>query len=262
MFTERTLSDPVTAVRDAHAPEALVLDCAQGFETLPPARAEELGLVADSLAPLSHPEAWLPPGAPDVLVRYAGPELTIGMPGDGGVTWTRQTDPPVVLCKPRLSGSPAPFAEFLVAEALVQVGLEEPEQFLGFFGSSYPEFAAAFRDRLDPVETYQVAAACHEASLGLATRDTFAGWEGPLFEAWVDAGERLDSRLGDLTGAMAHGRTSFGDAAELACSAIKHAGDLPSLFAPLDAAVYRDHGADYAVEWAERVADSLGATGT
>jgi len=257
MFTETSLADPVAAVRERHAADALVLDCDRDFGTLPAAQAEDLGLVVDRLDPVSCPDAWLPPDAPDVLVRYAGEEFTVGMPGDGSVAWTRQTDPPVVLCKPRLSGSPDQFAEFLVAEALVQVGLNEPEQFLGFFGPEYPAFASALGDVLDPVETYQVAAACYEAYLGLQTGETFATWDGPLFDAWLDAGDRLDSRLENLTGAIARGQTSVGDAAELACSAVKHAGELPSLFAALDAEVYRDHGAEYAVEWAERTAETL-----
>jgi hypothetical protein len=257
MFTETTLADPVAAVREEHAPDALVLDCDRDFETLPSAQAEDLGLVVDTLAPVSCPDDWLPPDAPDVLVRYASTDLTVGMPGDGSVAWTHQTDPPVVLCKPRLSGPPDQFADFLVAEALVQVGLDEPEQFLEFFGPEYPAFAAALGDVLDPVEIYQVAAACYEAYLGLETRETFAAWEGPLFDAWVDAGDRLDGRLENLTGAIARGQTSVGDAAELACSAVKHAGELPPLFAALDAEVYRDHGSAYAVEWAERTAETL-----
>jgi hypothetical protein len=257
MFTDTSLADPVATVHEQHAPDALVLDCDRDFETLPSAQAENLGLVVDRLDPVSCPDAWLPPDAPDVLVRYASGALTVGMPGDGSVAWTRQTDPPVVLCKPRLSGSPDQFADFLVAEALVQVGLDGPEQFLGFFGPEYPAFAAALGDVLDPVETYQVAAACYEAYLGRQTRETFAIWDGPLFDAWVDAGERLDGRLEGLTGAIARGQTSVGDAAELACSAVKHAGTLPSLFAALDADVYRDHGPEYAVEWAERTAETL-----
>lgn len=257
MFTERSLSEPVAAVRETHAPEALVLDTAQDFETVPAGRAEDLGLVVDALDPVGYPEDWLPPDRPDVLARYASHGLTIGLPGDGSVTWTRQTDPPVVLCKPRLDGSPEPFASFLVAEALVQVGLGEPEQFLGFFAGEYPAFAAALRDPLDPVETYQVAAACYEAYLGLHTRDTFADWDGPLFDAWLDAGERLEGRLAELPGALARGQTSVGDAAELACSAVKHAGDLPAPFDALDAELYREHGATYAVKWADRTAETL-----
>ena len=56
---------------------------------------------------------------------------------------------------------------------------------------------------------------------------------------------------------MARERTDFGDAAELACSAVKHAGDVPVPFDALDADAYRDHGADYAVEWAERTFEAL-----
>ena len=257
MFTDRALSEDVAAVRAAHAPDALVLDCARDFETVPTAQAEDLGLLVDSLDPFSCPDDWLPPDTPDVLARYAGPEFTVGMPGDGSVVWTRQTEPPVVLCKKRLSGSPDGFAEFLLAEALVQVGTGEPEQFLEFFGPQYPRFVAAVADALDPVETYQVAAACYEAYLGLETRETFAAWDGPLFDAWFDAGERLESRLEELPGAIARGQTGFGDAAELACSAVKHAGELPPPFAALDAKLYTEHGPEYAVEWAERTAETI-----
>jgi hypothetical protein len=257
MFTDHSLSDPVAAVHEEHAPDALVLDVERDFETLPAAQAEELGLLVDSLDPFSCPDGWLPPDAPAVLDRYAGSEFTIGMPGDGSVAWTRQTDPPVVLCKNRLGETPDTFADFLLAEALVQVGTGDPEQFIGFFGDRYPAFAAALADVLDPVETYQVAAACYDAYLGLETRDTFATWDGPLFDAWLDAGERLEGRLADLPGALARGQTSVGDAAELACSAVKHAGDLPAPFDALDAELYREHGAAYAVEWADRTAETL-----
>jgi hypothetical protein len=258
MFTERTLPEAVRRVRETHAPSALVLDCAEAFETLPSAQAEELALVTDELVPASYPDEWLPPDAPEVLQRYVSGDLTIGMPGDGSVVRTRQTDPPVVLCKPRLSDSPDAFADFLVAEALLEVGLDEPEHFLGFFRDQYPEFAAATREMLSPVETYQVAAACYDAYLGLQTRETFAGWEGDLFEAWVDAGERLEPRVEGLPGAMAHNRTTFADAAELACSAVKHAGELPPPFDALDTTVYLDYGPDYAVQWVERTIDALG----
>ena len=257
MFSERGLSEAVAAVRETHAPDALVLDCETDFETIPAARAEELGLLVDALDPVSYPEAWLPSDAPEVLVRYAGPDLTVGMPGDGGVAWTRQTEPPVVFCKPRLAGSPDTFTDFLLAEALVEVGLDEPEHFLGFFRDRYPRFADHTRPLLDPVGTYQVATACYDAFLGLHTRPVFAEWDGPLFEAWLDAGERLESRLDGLPRAMARGETAFGDAAELACSGVKHAADIPAPFGALDAAVYLDHGPDYALEWAERTVDAL-----
>jgi len=257
MFTERSLSPAVAEVRAEHAPDALVLDCAEDFETIPPAQAEGLAVVTESLSPHTFPDEWLPPDAPAVLERYAGSELTIGLPGDGSVAWTRQTEPPVVFCKPRLDGSPDEFADFLIAEALVQVGLDEPEQFLSFFGAEYPAFAAAAEPLFDPVETYQVAVACYDAYLGLQTRDVFAAWDGPLFDAWVDAGERLEGRLDGLPDAMARGETSFSAGAELACSAIKHAGDIPAPFDALDAAVYRDHGPEFAVEWLERSVDAL-----
>jgi hypothetical protein len=260
MFDERTLEGPLAAVRESWAPGALVLEADRDFETLAPARAEDLGLLVDALDPVSAPAAWLPPDAPAVLERYAGDAFTVGMPGDGGVTWTEQTEPPVVVVKPRLAGAPEGFAGFLVAEALVQVGLDVPEQFLHFFGDQYPEFASAAREYLDPAGTYQVAAACHEAHVGLATRDVFAGWEDDhptLFEAWVEAGRRLEPRLEDLPAAVASGRTDFGNAAELACSAVKHAAGIPAPFGALDAAAYREHGADYAVEWAEHTFGAL-----
>jgi len=257
MFTHRPLSADVSAVRERHAPGALVLDCERDFETLPAAQAEELGLVVEGLEPLSYPGEWVPADAPEILDRFAGGGLTVGMPGDGSVAWTRQTDPPVVVCKPRLDGSPDAFADFLLAEALVQVGLDVPEQFLGFFRDRYPAFADATRPRLAPVDTYQLAAACYDAYLGLQTRDTFAQWDGALFDAWLDAGERLEPRLADLPGAVARGETGFADAAELACSAVKHAGDVPAPFGALDTAAYLDHGAEYAVQWAERTVGAL-----
>ena len=257
MFSERALPDSLVDVRASHAPDALVLDCERNFETLPPAQAEQLGLVVDALDPVSFSDDRLPPDAPEVLERYAGPDLTIGMPENGSVAWTRQTDPPVVLCKPRLDESPAGFRAFLLAEALVEVGLDEPEHFLGFFDHRYPEFAAGGDPLLGPVESYQVAAACYDAYLGMQTRERFADWEGDLFAAWVDAGERLEGRLGELSQDVARGGTSFADAAELACSAVKHAGDLPTPFDALDTPVYLDHGPDYAVEWLDRTVDAL-----
>lgn len=257
MFTERTLSEEVTTVRQRHAPEALVLDCAENFETLPSAQAEELLLVTASIDPVTYPSAWLPPDAPEVLQRYAGSDLTIGMPGDGSVVWTRQTDPAVVICKPRLDESPDAFADFLLAEALVEVGLDEPEHFLGFFEAEYSRLAEVTAELLSPVETYQVAAACYDAYLGLQTRETFADWNGPLFDAWVDAGERLEPRIDGLPGEMARGSTRFADATELACSAVKHAGELPPPFEALNTTVYLDYGAEYAVQWAERTVEAL-----
>lgn len=259
MFSERELTAELAAVRESHAADTLVLDCQSDFETIPGPQAEELGLLTDRLTPATYPDEWLPPDAPSVLQRYASSDLTIGMPGDGSVVWTRQTEPPVVFCKPRLDGTPDSFGDFLVAEALVEVGLDEPEHFLGFFGERYPEFADVTREALSPVETYQLAVACYDAYLGLQTRDVFGAWEweSDLLTAWLDAGQRLEPRLNNLTTAMAQGKLSFTAAAELACSAIKHAGEIPAPFRALDAKAYLDHGPEYAIEWAERAVESL-----
>jgi len=253
MFEERTLSGDVAAVREAHAPDALVLDCGTDFETLPPAQAEDLGLLVDSLDPASYPESWLPEGAPELLRRYASTEFTIGMPGDGSVAWTRQTVPPTVFVKPRVQGSPDDFVDFLIAEALVEVGSDDPEHFLAFFGDRYADLDAALP--FDAGSVYQIAAALYDAYRGLYARDVFAGWADDrprLFGAWQDAGERIEPRLDGLPGAMAREETDFAEAAEFACSAVKHGLELPAPFAALDTETYRDHGADYAVTWAEK----------
>ena len=255
MFTERSLPDAVEQVRAVHAPDAIVLDVERDFETLPPASAEQLGLVAASLEPASYPRSWLPADAPDLLVEYASDTFTVGAPGDGGVAWTRQTDPPVVLVKPRLSSSPDSFVQLLLAEALVQIGLGVPEQFLGFFEDRYREFAGAVSDRLDPADTYQLAAALYEGYLGLHTRPVFVDWADDrpqLHDAWVDAGQRLQPRLSSLASDIARGQTAFGDGAELACSAIKHDLELPTPFGALNTDAYREHGPDYALTWAEK----------
>lgn len=265
MFADRDLGDALAAVRDVHAPGALVFDTDRDFETLDPAVAEQLGLRADALDPLAYDPAWVPEGAPEILSRLASGTFTIGAPGDGGVTWTRQTVPPTVFVKPRMEGSPAGFVEFLVATALVEAGAGLPEQFLGFFRDTYPDLAAA--TSLGPADTYQLANALFEAYKGLHTRETFAGWEDShpdLHAEWLDAGERLEPRLDGLVGEVAAGRTSFAAAAELACSAIRHATDdgpeIPAPFAALDTAAYADHGPSYAVRWAEKTFEKLDDT--
>ncbi len=258
MFEARELSNAVESVRDEHAPDALVFDCARDFETLPPAVAEDLGLLVDALEPASYPAEWLPADAPTLLGRYAGSDFTVGMPGDGSVAWTSQTDPPVVLVKPRVQGSPESFVDFLLAEALVEVGLDVPEHFLGFFEDGYRDLDAALP--LEANGTYQVAAALYDGWKGLQTRDVFATWhdENPtLADAWQDAGTRLEGRVSDLPTAVARGETEFADATELACSAIKHAIELPAPFAALDTTAYRDHGPAYAIRWAEKTFEAL-----
>jgi hypothetical protein len=260
MFSERQLSEELTAVRAAHAPDAVVLNCATDFETLDPAVAEELLLLTDSLDPLSVDSSWVPDNAPEQLHRYADADFTVGLPGDGGVVWTTQTDPPCILVKPRLETSPDSFVDFLVAEALVQTGVGDPEQFLSFFGARYTDLAEVTDSRIGPSGTYQLAVALYDAYLGRQTRDVFETWAEDypaLHAAWADAGERLEPRLSDLSGELARGQTDFAAAAELACSAVKHGVSLPSPFAALDTSAYADHGADYAVRWAEKTFEQL-----
>lgn len=275
MFEERTLSPAVSLVREGWTPEAVVLDAGSDFETLPLAQAEDLGLVVEALDPASYPDSWLPEASPALLERFAGGDFVVGMPGDGSVVWTRQTSPPVVIVKPRVEGSPASFVDFLIAEALVELGVEAvgasgarsttaepvPEHFLPFFASAYRDLAAA--TDLSANGTYQLANALYEAWLGLHTRDAFAAWleaedeRRELGAAWQDAGERLSSRLEGLSREVARGDTSFADAAELACNGVKHANELPAPFAALDTDAYRERGAAFAVRWATKTFDAL-----
>ncbi|WP_232703318.1 DUF7089 family protein [Halobacterium wangiae] len=254
MFSERDLGDELAAVREAYVPGALVLDCARDFQTLPPEHRDDLALLTDNIEPSEYDEAWLPGDAPQLLHQLTTTEFVVGTPGDGAVAWTTQTDPPVVFVKARIEGTPGAFADFLVAEALVEAGLGLPEQFLGFFGEQYQKFDAAV-DR-EPATVYQLAAACCDAYRGLHTREEFEAWTEDfpaLHDAWVDAGERIQPRIDGLSGEVARGETSFSDAAELACSGVKHGLDLPAPFAALDTLAYRRHGASYAVKWAEKL---------
>jgi hypothetical protein len=258
MFSERPLTRTLQRLRSDTVPDALVLDTEQDFETLSPAVAEELGLLVDSLDPAAYPEAWLPERTPAQLEAYAGAQFTIGLPGDGTVVWTRQTDPPTVLVKKRAEGTPEAFRAFLVAEAFVELDLGVPESFLAFFGEQYRELDAALG--LDGAATYQVAMALYDAWVGLQSRERFEAWAGEyddLHEAWVDAGERLEPRIEGLPGEVARGETDFPAATELACSAVKHGLDLPAPFAALDTLAYRDHGTEYGVRWAEKTVAAL-----
>lgn len=263
MFSRRSLPDDLAALRASTVPDAVVLDAETDFGTLPPAVAEELGLLVDALDPVSYPETWLPADAPEALRRYAGPEFTVGLPGDGTVLWTRQTDPPVVIVKRRAGTTPDEFRDFLIAEAFVALPAAGPS------GPVPPDPLAFLRERyrdldrvvpLGPAAVYQIARALYDARLGLATRDAFADWAGErdrLFAAWQDAGERIAGRLSGLPREVARGETEFAAATEYACAAIKHGLDLPAPFAALDTAAYREYGADYAVEWAETTFEKL-----
>jgi len=257
MFSERDLAGDLAAVREAYAPEAIVLDCERDFQTLPPEHRDDLALLTESLSPSEYDADWLPADAPEILSRLASGDFVVGAPGDGAVAWTTQTEPPVVFVKARVEGTPEAFQRFLIAEALVEAGLDLPEQFLGFFGEQYRAFDAAVD--AGPTAVYQLAAACCDAYRGLHTREEFASWADDypdLHEAWVDAGERVTGRLDGLPREIARGETSFSDAAELACSAVKHDVEVPAPFGALDTLAYRRHGAGYAVTWAEKVFDA------
>lgn len=258
MFAERQLTPALQRLRSETVPDALVLDVEQDFETLPPAVAEELGLLVDSLDPAAYPEEWLPEHTPAQLEAYAGTQFTIGLPGDGTVVWTRQTQPPTVLVKARAAGTPEAFREFLLAEAFVELDLGVPESFLPFFGETYAALDEAVG--LGGPDVYQIAKALYDAWVGLQSREQFVAWDGEyddLYAAWVDAGERLEPRIDGLPGEVARGETTFPAATELACSAVKHGIDLPAPFAALDTLAYQDHGPEYAVRWAEKTVASL-----
>ena len=284
MFSPHELPSDVAAVRDRYAPESPVLDVDGSFETLPPATAEDLGLFVDGLDPASSPAAWLPETVPDPLRRYAGSSFTVGLQGAGTVVRTTQTTPQTLLVKPRAKTTPEDFLAFLLADRLVQVDVDPvpeaitgvdgsapdlPETFLPFFGSHYSDLDTAIRGpesvqatdaRFGPADVFQVAAALFDAWVGLHTRSVFASWEDEfprLFEAWVDAGDRVEGRLSELSGAVARNEMEFASATEYACSAVRHGLELPAPFAALDTAAYLDRGAPYAVKWAEKTFASM-----
>ena len=258
MFDERPLDGELDELRTRHAPDALVFDVEGDFETLPPSVSENLLAVVDGINPLGYEASWVPEDAPETLHRVASDEFTIGAPGDGGVAWTRQTDPPVVLVKPRLEGSTEGFIDLLIAEALVEVGLESPEQFLGFFRTHYRDLTEA--TPLSSADTYQLAVALFTAFVGRSTRPIFAGWDDDfpeLHAEWINTGEQLEPRLAELSEDIALGRTEFSDAAELACNALKHDIEIPTPFDALDTAAYDQYGPEFAVQWAETTFDAL-----
>ncbi|MFP4625991.1 MAG: hypothetical protein ACLFNI_05300 [Natronomonas sp.] len=260
MFERRSLPADLATLRTRYAPEAFVFDMTRDFEILPPDIAENLAPLVAGFDPHSYPDEWVPADAPAALHRLASSEFTIGAPGDGGIAWTRQTEPPTVFVKPRMTGSPDDFVDFLVAEALVEIGLGTPEHFLGFFEDGYLEFADVVP--LDPVGTYQLAAAVFDAYVGLYSREEFDAWDETherLFDAWLDAGERLTPRLEEVPSAITSGRTAFAAAAEFACSAVKHRTaetedtiQIPPPFAALDSGAYQAHGPAFAIRWAEK----------
>lgn len=256
MFEVRDLPEDLVAVRDEHAPHAIVLDAPSDFETLTGAPLDAIATRVDEIHPHEYDSDWLPADSPALLRRLTTNDLVVGMPGDGSIVWTTQTTPPVVIVKARVEGSPDDFVDFLVAEALVEAGLDLPEHFLGFFKEDYRAFAAAVPH--DPHTTYQLAVAVTDAYRGLHTRDVFGRWpvEHPrIGAAWDDAGDRLADRIEELPGSVARGDVQFADAAEFACAGIKHDLDVPAPFGALDTLAYREHGPSFAVRWAEKLFD-------
>lgn len=258
MFEDRSLSPALSRVREAHTANALVLDCEGDFETLPQNALDDLAFLTDSISPVSYPDKWLPDDAPEILRRYAGSEFIVGTPGDGSVAWTSQTTPPICFVKARVEGVPEEFVSFLIAEALVEIGLDLPETFLEFFGERYPELART--TALNSKTTYQIANALCTGWRGLHTREVFKSWaddEPELHAAWVDAGERLEGRVSELPRLIATNELEFAEATELACGAIKHGLSLPAPFGALDTKAYRDHGASFGVRWAEKTFEAV-----
>jgi hypothetical protein len=258
MFEERSLSPALSRVREEYTADALVLDCEGDFQSLPPEALDDLALITDSISPVSYPNEWLPEDAPETLRRYAGSDFMIGTPGDGSITWSSQTTPPICFVKARVEGVPEGFVSFLIAESLVEIGLDLPETFLEFFGERYPELTRV--TSLDPNSVYQIGNALYIGWCGLHTREVFADWETDepeLHAAWMDAGERLEGRVNELPKLVARNELDFAEATELACGAIKHGLDLPAPFGALDTKAYGNHGAPFAVRWAEKTFEAI-----
>ena len=258
MFTEADLPEELSDLRSSIAPDTLVVTCRREFESLPEDGLYELAMITDRIESHDYDPAWVPDSAPDVVQRVLDGDPTIGLPGDGGLTWTKQTDPPIVLLKPRLDGIPTDFHTYLIAEALLDIALDHPEHPLGFFRDQYSALQAATDD--DSGLTYRLAGALCEAWCGLGRRERIAEWEDTwptIYAAWVDAGEQLTERVNELPDLLRNGSMGFAGATELACSGIKHDLALPKPFDALDVAAYREHGPAFAVRWTERTVSQI-----
>lgn len=254
MFAARDLSDDLAALRDEHAPSARVVETEQEFETMPTDWLFELAIVTDELQPLAYPADWLPDDATSAARRTTDRDPAIGMPDDGSVTWTRQTEPPMVFIKPRAAGLPDEFCDFLIGEALVELGAAYPETPVCFFRERYRSVQSAVGS---PTVAYQLAAALRTGWIGRETRTIFTEWADPypgLHAGWVDAGDRLRDRVESIPTLLNTGEIAFGDATELACSAIKHDLALPAPFAAIDVEAYSEQGPEFAERWIEETA--------
>lgn len=251
MFTRRDLPDDLADIRTEHAARARVLETDREFETMPQDWIYDLAMITEDIQALRHPTSWVPDDAPAALQRTTGRNPAIGLPTDGTVAWTRQTDPPLVFVKPRAEGLPAGFRDFLIAEALLEVGIQAPETPICFFRDEYPAVHGVFDD---PQDAFQSAAALTTAWIGGQTRETFLTWAETsprLYDVWEDAGSRLRGRIEELDSLIASGQLRMPDATELACSAIKHDLALPAPFDALDVEAYIEQGAPFGRRWIE-----------
>ena len=253
MFSTYDLTGELAALQNELVSELLVLRSDEEFETMPTDWLYELALVTDDITPHSYASEWIPATAPKPLHQFTGADPVIGAPGDGGITWTTQTSPPIVFLKPRAEGIPDTFREFLLAEAILDIHLAHPEHPLDFFRAEYPALHEATRD--DPGLAYRLSGALCEAWCGIGRRPVFEEWSDTypaIHDAWEDAGNRLADRILNLPAELAQGSTGFVSAAELACSGVKHGIELPPPFDALTVSAYRDHGPSFAVKWTEK----------
>lgn len=256
MFSQTVLDADLERFREETCPEALVLTTERDFEVMPQDWLYELALVTDDIRTGVDPvdPSWVPEDAPSIAHRLADGDPLIGLPGDGSLTRTRTTEPPLVILKPRSETVPDTFRRFLIAEALVDLGADHPDHALAFFKETYPRFDAVVDN--EPVATYQLAVALFAAWRGLNNRTVFRNWAEPfpsLHAAWQDAGDRLRDRLETLPEALARGDLTFPTATELAANGIKHDLELPAPFAAFDVSAYRQEGPEFAIRWAENV---------
>lgn len=260
MFSEYELGDDLRDLSESHGCDVRVVTAERDFEILPEEGLYEIALITEEISPTPASADWLSAESPSALTRLTKNDIAVGLPGDGGVTWTAQTTPALIIVKPRLTGAPSDFIDFLVAEAILQLARGHPEHLLAFFGDNYRSLERAVNDDTDLA--YRLAVSLFMGWQGLDTRPTFQTWENEyprLGEAWSSAGDHLEDRVNALPALMADGSLGFGAATELACSALKHDLSLPAPFRALDVTAFRDHGARFAVTWAERTYDEVAA---
>ena len=261
MFSEYALGEDLIELCENTDCDTLVVESQRDFEALPEDALFEVALLTEDISPTPCPESWLSEDSPQTLSRLTKNDLAIGLPGDGSVTWTAQTTPPLIIIKPRIAGAPTDFKDFLIAEAILQLSRDHPEHLLSFFREDYRSLEGAVNGDSDL--SYRLAIALYRGWQGLDTRASFQTWEEKyprLGAAWSSAGGHLEGRVSELPTLLADGTMGFGAATELACSALKHDISLPAPFRALDVESFRDHGARFAIKWAERTYAQLATT--